>query len=197
MLHKDAARWNERYLKETTGSSTTPRALLLENESFLPKQGLAFEAAMGLGANAGFLIERGLNVVGVDFSELAVHKAKQCFPAIWAVVADLAHFYLPPSTFDVILNFFFLDRNLWHAYTQALNPGGILFVETLTVEMLQIHPELNLSYLLQQDELKNGFPELETLLYREGWTQSASGHPCAVASLIAKKAKVKEGSAGL
>jgi tellurite methyltransferase len=187
MLHKDAQRWNERYQQDDSGSFTVPRPLLLENAVYLPKHGLALDAAMGLGSNAGFLIDRGLRVVGVDISEVAVRKAKQRYPAISAVIADLAQFHIPPCTFDVILNFFYLDRNLWSSYKKALKPGGFLFFETLTIDMLQVHPEINPAYLLAKDELKLPFAEFEILLYHEGWYQSAKGHPRAAASLIARK----------
>jgi hypothetical protein len=44
--------------------------------------------------------------------ELLFRRAKNNNPNIMAVQADLAHFYLPASHFDVILNFFFLQRPL-------------------------------------------------------------------------------------
>jgi SAM-dependent methyltransferase len=187
MPTKDALRWNARYLDENSGSFISPRALLVENASFLPRSGLALDAAMGLGGNSGLLIEQGLNVIGVDISELAVSRAKHRFPQLWAVIADLTQFYIPQNAFDVILNFFYLERGLWPCYIQALKPGGVLFFESLTLDMLQIHPKLNPTHLLKKDELKLGFYELEILVYREGWIKPVTGHPRAVASLIGRK----------
>ena len=186
MPHHDAARWNERYQQERFCTLVDARPLLVENAVLLPQQGLAFEAAMGLAGNAGFLLERGLRVIGVDISEVAVRQAKVRMPALFAAVADLNRFYLPPATFDVILNFYYLQRELWPVYKFALRPGGLLFIETLTLDMLQIHPETGLEYLLQPGELFDSFADMQILVYREGWQTGKNGHQRAVASLVAR-----------
>jgi hypothetical protein len=187
MPASDAQRWNARYQQERRESFEAPRPFLVENAAFLPAQGLAIDFAMGLGGNAGFLIQRGLRVVGVDISIVAVRQAKASHPGLMAAVADLTRFYLPELAFDVILNFYYLQRDLWPRYKQALRPGGLLFVETLTWEMRSIHPDIEPEYLLAPGELQRAFSDLEILVYREGWVQSNSRHPRAVASLAARK----------
>jgi ubiquinone/menaquinone biosynthesis C-methylase UbiE len=142
---------------------------------------------MGLGGNAAFLINHGLRVVGVDISEFALQKAHSRLPTLMPVLADLSHFYLPENTFDVIINFYYLQRNLWTQYYSALRSGGLLIVETLTVEMLNIQPEIEKSFLLEVGELRTAFPNMENLFYREGLTISDSGHQRATASLLARK----------
>ncbi len=149
---------------------------------------------MGLGGNAAFLLEQGLRVVGVDVSEVAVFRAKQRMPGLMAVVADLNHFFLPEYTFDVILNFFYLQRELWPRYQRALRPGGLLFFETLTIDMLQIHPEIEPAYLLKPGELRQGFEEMEILVYEEVWEEEKSGHRRSVASLVARLVDKKAGT---
>jgi SAM-dependent methyltransferase len=124
---------------------------------------------MGLGGNAGCILAHGMNVIGVDVSDTALHRAKTRYPALMAVQADLTRFYLPENTFDVVLNFFYLERRIWSTYTRTLKPGGLLIFETLTWEMLSTHPEINPVYLLSPGELLHAFPELEVLVYREGW----------------------------
>ena len=64
-----------------------------------------FDLAMGPGRNAGLLQNRGLQVIGVDISPLAVQRAKQSYPGLMAFVADLTRFQLPTNYFDVVLNF--------------------------------------------------------------------------------------------
>ena len=186
MPHPDAARWNARYQHDGYNALVEPRELLVQNADLLPPAGLVFEAAMGLGGNAGYLLERGLRVVGVDVSDVAVRQVKRRLPALMAVIADLNNFCLPTKAFDVILNFYYLQRELWPVYKRALRPGGLLFIETMTLDMLQINPDTDPAYLLKPGELRAAFEDLQILSYREGWTHGRRGHRRAVASLVAR-----------
>jgi len=187
MSNSDAARWNKRFREEVRYSSfEQPRPFLVENAAYLPITGLALDVAMGLGGNAGLMIERGLQVVGVDISGVAVQRAKERLPSLMAVQADLAQFYFPPATFDVILNFYYLQRDLWPQYLRALRPGGWLVFETLTQEFLTLQPEIDPEYLLAPGELGRAFPSLEIIVYHEGWSVGETGHARPVASLLAR-----------
>jgi tellurite methyltransferase len=189
----DANRWNSRYENDPRNTSDQPRSLLLEHVDYLPAQGLALDIAMGLGGNASFLIRRTLHVIGVDISYVAVCRAKHELPALMGVVADLNQFHIPHDTFDVILNFLFLQRNLWKPITYGLKIGGVVFIECLTEDMLSIHPEINPIYLLKPGELRQIFingevaRDLEILYYTEGWNETTTSHPRATASLIARR----------
>jgi len=187
MSYKDALRWDARYLNdERYATFSRPRPFLVENKRFLPRGGWALDAAMGLGGNAEYLLKRSLHVVGVDISSVAVRQAKARLPGLMAVIADLSHFYIPPHSFDAILNFYFLQRELWPLYRNALRPGGVLFIETLTQEMLHVHPDTDPAYLLAPDELRQAFADWEILVYREGWEKSRGGRSHPVASLVAR-----------
>ncbi len=186
MTLKDAIRWDEKYQKDRYNTFSQPRQFLLDHANYLPQQGLALDVAMGLGGNAGYLLEHGLSVVGVDISGVAVRKAKKRFPQIMIVQADLTNFIFPAAHFDVILNFFYLQRDLFPMLIRALRPGGLLLVETMTQKMLEIKPELTPDCLLAPNELREMFHHLDIITYHEGWTQSRNHLPRAVASLAAR-----------
>lgn len=188
MPQDDALRWNARYLDdERYNTFTQPRSFLVQNAHLLPPKGLALDVAMGLGGNAGFLLARGLRVMGVDISSVAAEQASKRFDGLMAVIADLANFHIPADTFDVILNFYYLQRDLWAQYWLALRPRGVLFIETLTREMLQLQPDTDPTYLLAPNELRLAFTGWEILVYREGWEDSRGGRQHPVASLVARK----------
>jgi len=188
MPKDDALRWNSRYLDDERYTTfAQPRSFLVKNAHLLPPKGLALDVAMGLGGNAGFLLTRGLRVVGVDISAIAVQQAGKRFVGLMAVIADLTNFHIPADTFDVILNFYYLQRDLWPQYLLALRPGGVLFIETITQEMLQLQPDTDPAYLLAPGELRQAFASWEILVYREGWEDSRGGRRHPVASLVARK----------
>jgi SAM-dependent methyltransferase len=192
MSQEDARKWNQRYRENARPSYTQPRKYLMEILDELPSQGLALDAAMGLGGNAGVLMEKGLRVIGVDISEVGVRRAKDRLPNLIALVADLSYFYFPPKAFDVILNFYFLERDLWPRYADSLQPGGILVIETMTRPTQAYRPDIDSRYLLDPGELRSSIASLglDILHYRESWTKGRSGTPRAVASLLARSPQV-------
>ncbi|MEN6298962.1 MAG: class I SAM-dependent methyltransferase [Anaerolineaceae bacterium] len=180
-------RWNEKYQQERYNTFFGPRQFLIDHQKLLPREGRALDVAMGLGGNAGYLIEHGLSVIGVDVSGVAVQKAKKRFPQIMAVQADLNHFYFPKSYYDVIINFFYLQRDIFPRFINSLRPGGLLIIETMTTDMLQIKPEIDPEYLLAPGELHGIFASsMEIITYQEGWTHSRTQHRRAVAGLVAR-----------
>lgn len=185
--NNDLLRWDERYQQARYNTFDQPRQFLIDHSELLPKAGIALDAAMGLGGNAGYLIDRGLSVIGIDISAVAVKRAKNQFPHIMAVQADLNHFFLPKAYFDVILNFFYLQRDLLSIYPELLRPGGLLLIETMTRDMLEIKPEIDPKFLLAPNELREVFASsMEIITYHEGWTLSRDGHRRAVASMAAR-----------
>ncbi len=164
----------------------SPRDFLIAQAQHLPARGLALDIAMGLGGNAGFLIERGLRVIGVDISEVGVRRAKARWPSLMGAVLDLGHYHWPPCAFDVILNFYYCQRDLWPQYRSMLKPGGVLIMETLTIETLSARPDYNPDFLLQPGELRHAFSDWDVLVYREGWIEMGDHAPRAVASIVAR-----------
>src|SRR5512139_2719810 len=186
MSSADAIKWNERYRSGVEAAFESPRDFLIAQARHLPDHGLALDIAMGLGGNAGFLIERGLRVIGVDVSEVGVRRARQRWPALMGAVIDLTHYRWPPCSFDVILNFYYCQRDLWPQYRSMLKPGGVLIMETLTIDTLRARPDYNPELLLQPDELRQVFADWNVLSYREGWIEMKDHSPRAVASIVAR-----------
>jgi tellurite methyltransferase len=192
MTTDDASRWNERYQQRAKDNFCQPRAFLTENIHLLSKTGIALDLATGLGDNAAALMAHGLRVMGVDISKIAVQRAKRRFPKIMAVMADLDHPPFSNFRFDVITNFYYLNREMLASLRNILKPGGIIVIETLTVEMLHRFPDLPRSYLLSPGELAEYFKNWEILRYREGWIETDEQHPKAVASIIAREKDERE-----
>ncbi len=186
MASADATKWNERYRSGVEAAFESPRDFLIAQAQHLPDRGLVLDIAMGLGGNAGFLIERGLRVIGVDVSEVGVRRAKARWPSLLGAVIDLRRYHWPPCSFDVILNFYYCQRDLWPLYRSMLKPGGVLFMETLTIETLRTRPDYDPEYLLQPGELRHAFANWEVLAYHEGWIEVKDHSPRAVAGLVAR-----------
>ena len=184
-MKTDALKWNDRYRSEVEAAFTQPRSFLIEAAEFLPRAGLALDMAMGLGGNAAFLIERGLRVIGLDVSEVGLHRAKDRLPTLMAAVVDLDRFDLPAASFDVVLNFYYLQRDLWPQYRRVIRSGGVLIMETLLQDGSR--SDVNPDYLLQPDELRRAFADWDILIYREGRQGKDCDSARAVASLVARK----------
>jgi SAM-dependent methyltransferase len=168
-----------------------PSALLVENRALLPARGRALDIAMGSGRNALYLASLGFRVTGVDVSRVAVElcreKAARLGLAVEAIVADLEDYRLPTDTYDLIINFHYLQRGLAGPMVQALRPGGVLVFESFTIDQLQYsYGPKDPAFLLQPGELPEMFVGLETLLYYEGVIEGDRG-PKAVAQLIGRR----------
>lgn len=179
--------WNQRYSTDLNNWLAPARTLLTDHENMLSGDGVAFEAAMGMGNNIQFLIDHQYRVVCADRSEVAVKHVHIHFPSADVILTDLSAFRMPPNFFDLICNFYYFEMKLWSQFVKALKPGGILMVETLTEKMLDFRPDIDPSRLLKPGTLPRLFPGLEILYQSEGWTTSDKGHQKAIASLVARK----------
>ena len=187
MASKDRIRWNERYKRPDREYIDKPRQLLVNHANLLPIQGLAIELAIGQGQNIQFLRDHNLQVIGVDISLVALKHAKQSQPDLMAFVADLNHLELPSNHFDVVLNFYYLQRDYWSEFARILKPGGVLFYETLMQDIREVRKDIAPEYLLNPNELQAAFSNWEILYHFEGWTASKHGKQKAIASMIVHK----------
>lgn len=190
--NRDARRWDERYDAEREAwLERQPRQLLLDFAYLLPGEGLALDAASGVSANGLFLARRGLKVIALDISKIAlrmaVARAREEQLPLEAAVMDLSNPWLPPSFFDVIVNFRFLERATFPVYRQALKPGGLIFFETF----MKLDPALpNPEYYLDPGELLSVFQDYEILHWEEIKVPAGEHHPPrGTARLVARKPK--------
>jgi SAM-dependent methyltransferase len=131
----DAAAWDERYRSSPLVWSAEPNVWLAEEAARLTP-GRAIDLAAGEGRNALWLVERGFTVEAVDFSPVAIDKARtradERGVALATTVADVTA-PLDIETADLVLVCYLqLDRAslaLAHAEAARLTrPGGTLLV---------------------------------------------------------------------
>lgn len=183
----EKSRWDSLLNTSTYVYGKEPAAFLREIVAKLPV-GRGLDIAMGEGRNAVFLAKKGFQVDGVDFSDVALRKARRLARennvSVNTINADLRKYQIRPNYYDVILNIEFLQRSLVPQIKRGLKKGGMVVFENHTVDQLKNKKGKSLSsdFLLKKGELKELFSDFEILIYRE----SNDGKE-AVASLLARK----------
>jgi tellurite methyltransferase len=186
MIQDTVEKWNERYRNDLSRKEVKPREILTRNIHLIPQDALVLDVAMGAGGNGAFLQKLGRRVIGIDISDVAVRLCKLHSPEMMAVIGDMSSFSFPANTFDVILNFYFLQRELINRYARCLKPGGLVFMETLTRGMLAIKPDLTPDNLLEEGELLALFKGWNVIEYGEGVFPSSTGSQKAIARIVAR-----------
>ena len=188
--HPDATRWDARYLdNRNPWLPREPRQLLVDYAHLLPESGLALDAACGVGANGHFLALRGLRVIALDISLVALRMAVEWGRThacqLDAAVYDLSAPWLPPERFDVILNFHFLERACIPVFRKALKPGGLIYFETFMSQ------DKDLEYparYLEPGELRTIYQDYQILHYAENKLPAKqNGYEVGMAQLVGRK----------
>jgi tellurite methyltransferase len=184
---QDKRKWDNRY---TNDSAITDAAALLRENAHLLNGGKALDVAMGTGSNAVLLAAHGFEVEGVDISSVAVTSVRQHAEknglAITAIEADLTNYQIQERAYDVIVDFYYLDRNIIPQLKQGLKTGGLIFFETYTEEQRRFGGISNPDYLLKPNELLFSFLDYFIISYHERIVTESHGSK-AIASLIAQK----------
>lgn len=132
----DSQAWDERYAAVDLVWLAEPNRFLAAEAADL-RAGRALDLACGEGRNAIWLAERGWEVTAVDFSRVAIDKARRLAEArgvtvTWAV-ADVVAATLQPRAFDLVVVLYLQlparerATALGHA-ASAVAPGGTLLV---------------------------------------------------------------------
>ena len=200
--------WDARHKLAADAPPTEPASIVRELLPFLPA-GQALDIACGTGRHSLLLAARGQPVTAVDLSSVALanrtrpsrvslrarsmhapvrrsasllETGRRLHRGLELTQADLERTQLPERRYDLILCIQYLQRSLFSQMASALRPDGVLVFETYTSAQLEFaEGPRNPAYLLETGELREVFPELCVLFYRE--LRAGQG----IASMIAKK----------
>ena len=194
--------WDAKYRLAGETPAAEPASIVRELLPLLPR-GPALDVACGSGRHTLLLAGRKQHVTALDWSGVALDvletRAQAAhFPArrirgmekgdntlhggVDLMQVDLERLELPENSFELILCIQYLQRSLFPQLQRALRPGGVLLFETYTRAQLEFAGgPRNSKYLLESGELRDAFPGLRVLFYRE--LRAGQG----IASLVAQK----------
>ena len=178
-MDADRTRWDERHSGRPTARPARPEAItdrpaILEE---VPTAGRALDLACGTGAVTLWLAERGLDVVAVDVSPVAIDLAARAADElalgerVTARVVDLddgiGEAIRGGAPYDVVVCQRFRDRRLYAPIVDLLVPGGLAIVTVLSTVGLDGEPG---DFHAAPGELTAAFGDLDVdvLLDREG-----------------------------
>jgi len=173
MAMDDQARWDRRHA--AGHGSDQPSFFLREifaGGIWRIDAGRALDVATGMGRNAIFLAERGFEVTALDISPAALDAARRRAAekalAISWQQADLERIELPVASYDLVVDFNYLQRSLIPRIKTALKAGGHVIFETYLIDQQAIGHPKNPAFLLGHNELLDLFRDFRVLWYREG-----------------------------
>ena len=135
--------WDQRYGIDRYIYGTQPNSFLAENAKLLT--GPILNLAEGEGRNAVFLASLGLDVLGVDGSEVGLAKARALAESrglvIRTEVADLANYVPHENCYGSVVSISChlpsdVRRRLHRLVERSLKPGGIFLLEGYTKSQL-------------------------------------------------------------
>lgn len=132
--------------------------------------GKVLDLACGSGRNAVWLVERGWDVTAVDSSAAALVQLRQSAPSVETRLADLEkhEFVIEESAWDLIVDSYYLQRDLFEPIQLGLKPGGVAII---VVHMYEPGHEAS-RFSLHPGELLEYFRSMEIVEYREGKPES-------------------------
>jgi SAM-dependent methyltransferase len=187
------ADWDERYSR---GEHATlePNPLLVRVAETLPA-GVALDVACGAGRHALYLAERGWRVTAVDASKVGIEitreRARVLGVDLDARVADLelGGFEIESGAYDLICDFYYLQRDLWPGLREGVRPGGVLVAAIHLADEDAESETRNPAFLLQPGELRAEFEGWQVLHYHETslTDEDAGQHHHRTAEIVARK----------
>lgn len=191
MSRNDRIRWDMQHADSP--NSERPSIFLreiIDNDSWEIPRGRALDIACGKGRNALFLAGQGFDVVAIDISAVALEegrrRAREKSLSISWQQSDLEPIRLPENSFDLVINFNYLQRSLIRQLKGALKSGGHVIFETYLIDQKAIGHPKNPDYLLAHNELLDYFRDFRVLYYREGKFRDGD-EPSFRAGILARK----------
>jgi SAM-dependent methyltransferase len=168
---EDRRRWDERYASQgpATVETVEPPSIFAAYAEVFPTTGRALDLACGQGRGSVWLARRGLHVLGLDISPVAISQARELARRTGVDdrcrfdVVDLDDGLPAGSPVDVILCHKFRDRRLDHAIVERLAPGGLLAIAVLSEVDASAGP-----FRAVSGELPAAFSELDLVAAGEG-----------------------------
>lgn len=168
--------WNDRYRGETFAYGTEPNSFLVEHSGLLTDPVLSL--AEGEGRNAVYLASLGLDVLGVDASDVGLGKAHRLADergvSIKTQVVDLAIYEPPVNSFGSVISISAhlpssVRRRLYPLIEQCLKPGGIILLEAYAKSQLlrSTGGPKDSDMLLTVEDLRAEFSNCDILLCQE------------------------------
>jgi tellurite methyltransferase len=176
--HLPGESWREQVAVETGPPCRTrlwePSTALTEalERHPLPAGRSAIDLACGAGRNAVYLALLGWDVLAVDKLPDALERVPGVAVRTQQVDLEFAG-ALDELRADLVVVVRYLERTLYGPLQRVLYPGGLLVYETFTRDQAEAGHPRNPRYLLQPDELRTAFADLEELSYREGFFEGA------------------------
>jgi tellurite methyltransferase len=178
--------WNERY---RAGEQLFDAPVPLVVQFAGPAAGSALDLACGAGRNALYLAELGWHVTAVDGSPVALDilkaRAHERGSDIDVRIADLerGEFEISSGTYDLILDCYYLQRDLFPRMQAGVRPGGMIVSIVHLADADQPGGTPKRAY---PGELRRLFEGWKILHYREG-QPGESCHQRAVAEIVASR----------
>ena len=172
----DESFWNKRYANRDFLYGTEPNSFLAEHCHLL--NGPVLSLSEGEGRNAVFLASRGLDVIGVDISSVALEKAQTLAKSrgveIKTVVADLATFEPEKNHYGSVISISAhlpsrVRKRLYPLIERSLKRDGVVVLEAFSENQLSRSTggPKDGDMLMSVEKLEREFPNLEPVLLRE------------------------------
>src|SRR5689334_16829300 len=179
--------WDDRYAG-CSNLDFTPAALLVEVAELLPP-GRALDLACGAGRNSLYLASLGWQVTAVDSSPVAIRILRDRARGldVDARVADLetGEFRIEPAGYDLICDFYYLQRDLFPRIREGVRPGGTFAGAIHLFDSSSDAPPRNPAFLLRPQELRVAFADWKIVFYSEA---REPGQSRPAARIIARRA---------